>query len=144
MSVFVLYLFSNLVTEAITHAPKAVLIYCDIVGNSLEYHNGHEALDGKSCAKVIEALAKNYTDIKFVVMHAQWRKSLKLAQNEEIGYFNNIIHRTSCIIDVKIRTSAKFTRIVDEETGRKGSNLNVHHSRQTVCFNVGILIRKAK
>ena len=144
MSVFVLYLFSNLVMGAITHAPKAILIFCDIVGISLEYHNGHEALDGKSCVKVIEAQAKKYTDIKFVVMHAQWRKNLKLAQNEEIGYFNNIIHRTSCIIDVKIRTSAEFTRIIDEETGRKESNLNVHHSRQTVCFNVGILIRKAK
>ena len=50
----------------------------------------------------------------------------------------------SCIIDVKIRTSAKFTRFIDENTGRKESNLNVHHSRQTVCFNVGIFIRKAK
>ena len=106
--------------EAITHAPKAILIYCDIVGNSLEYHNGHEALDGKSCAKVIEALEKKYNEIKFVVMHAQWRKSLKLAQNEEIGYFNNIIHRTVCIIDEKIRTSAKLTRIIDGKTGRRG------------------------
>ena len=106
--------------------------------------NGHEALDGKSCVKIIEALAKKYNDITFVVMHAQWRKSLKLAQNEDIGYFENVIHRTSCIIDVKNRTSAKFARIIDEETGRKESNLNVHHSRQTVCFNVGILIRKAK
>ena len=144
MSVFVLYLFSNLVMEAITHASKPILVNCDIIGNLLVYHNGHEAVDGKNCAKIIEALAKKYTDIKFVVMHAQWRKSLTLAQNEEIGYFNNIIHRTSCIIDVKIRTSAKFTRIIDEETGRKESNLNVHHSRQTVCFNVGIIIRKAK
>ena len=48
----------------------------------------------KNCAKVKEALAKKYNEIKFVVMHAQWRKSLKLDQNEEIGYFNNIIHRT--------------------------------------------------
>ena len=130
--------------EEITHAPKAILIYCDIVGKSLEYHNGHEALDGKSCAKVIEALEKKYNDIKIVVMHAQWRKSLKLAQNEEIGYFNNIIPRTVCIIDVKIRTSAKFTRIIDGKTGQRESNLNVHHSPQTVCFNVGILIRNAK
>ena len=81
--------------EAITHALKAILIYCDIVGNSLEYHNGHEALEGKRCAKVKEALAKKYNDIKLVVMHAHWRKSLKLAQNEETGYFNNIIHRKS-------------------------------------------------
>ena len=88
--------------EAITHAPKAILKYCDIVGISPEYHNGHEAPDGKSYERVIEALAKKYNDIKFVVMHAQWRKSLKLAQNEDIGYFNNIVHRTSCIIDVKI------------------------------------------
>ena len=129
--------------EAITPALKAILKYCDIVGNSLEYHNDHEALDGKSSAKVIEALAKKYNDIKFMVMHAQCRKSLKLAQNEEIGYFN-IIHRTSCIIDVTIRISAKFTRIIDEKTGLRESNLNVHHCRQTVCFNVGILIRKAK
>ena len=99
ISVFVSYLFSNLVIEAITHAPKAILIYCDIVGNSLEYHNGYEALDGKSCAKVIEALAKKCNDNKFVVMHSQWRKSIKLAQNEEIVYTKNIIHRKNCIID---------------------------------------------
>ena len=26
----------------------------------LEYHNGHETLDGKSCAKVIDALSKKH------------------------------------------------------------------------------------
>ena len=77
-------------------------------------------------------------------MHSQWRKSLKLAENEELAYFNNIIHRTYSIIDVKFCTSAKFTRIIDEETGRWESILNVHYSRQTVYFNVGILIKKAK
>ena len=117
--------------EASTLALNAILKYCDIVGNSLEYHNFHEALVGRSSAKVIEALTKKYNDIKFMVMHAQCRKSLKLAQNEEIGYFN-IIHRTSCIIDVKIRISAKFTRIIDEKTGLRESNLNVHHCHQTV------------
>ena len=98
----------------------------------------------KSCAKVKEALAKKCNDNKFVVMHSQWRKSLKLAQNEEIGYTKNIIHRKNCIIDAQIRTSAKLTRIIGEKTGRRESNLNVHNSRQTVCFNVGIIIRTAK
>ena len=69
--------------EAITHKLKAILIYCDIVVNSLECHNSHEALEGKRCAKVKEALAKKYNDIKLVVMHAHWSKSLKLAQNEK-------------------------------------------------------------
>ena len=48
--------------QAITYALDAILIYCVIVRAMLEYHNGHEALDGKSCAKVIDALSKKHTD----------------------------------------------------------------------------------
>ncbi|XP_075239254.1 uncharacterized protein LOC142334814 [Convolutriloba macropyga] len=57
-----------------TPAPRLQTIL--IPGNC----NGNEAVDANNCATVIEALAKNCSDVKFAVTQALWRNCLKLAQ----------------------------------------------------------------